>query len=392
VTAVTRSDRRCDERHNLAHPLPFFEVDPLAGFPSKARSGVFIPDAPDGPATTNEDLPMRKTIAVIALAALAAGCSKETKITAEEARDALPRAEALQIDTPEDTGARSGQAIQAMAVGGLAEPTAAEFKPGFWSSSEYARWTYFTAWTVNGGAWWTLTLLRFVTIFPPTQCDDASCTWGPWDEKSALTPGLEIKRWKLVVTKVDDGHFTYVLSAENAVEPQGFLPIVSGVAFPKNPWQGHGEFKINFDNARQLPEPKEDYGVLTIAYDNENALSVDASLVGGRSVEDGAHINAAYAFDATAAGGELQVAFETRDDVSAIDRVSLRSRWDATGAGRGDARVYLTDSPWTLVGEASECWDSRVGGFDLTYDTDPVVAGSCPVGLETPLYSDLVVP
>jgi hypothetical protein len=339
---------------------------------------------------------MTKTIAVVALAALAAGCSKETKITAQEARDALPSAEALQIDTPEDTAARAAQAIQAMAVGGQAEPAAAEFKPGFWSTSEYARWTYFTAWTVNGGAWWTLTLLRFVTIFPPTQCEEGSCTWGPWVEDSAnpMTPGLDIKRWRLVVTKVDEGHFTYVLSAENALDPQGFLPIVSGVAFPKNPWQGHGEFTIDFDNARRLPEPKEDYGVLTIAYDNESALSVDATLVGGRNVEDGSHINAAYAFDATAAGGELQVAFETRDDVSAIDRVSLRSRWDSTGAGRGDARIYLTDPPWTLTAEASECWDSRVGGFDLTYDTDPAFGSveGCPAAFQAPLYSDLVVP
>jgi hypothetical protein len=337
---------------------------------------------------------MTKTIAVVALAALAAGCAK-SGITADEARNALPQAAALQIDTPEDAGERAGQAMQAMALGGEGARAAASFKPGYWSSSEYARWTYFTAWTVNGGAWWSLTLLRFVTIFPPTECDDSACTWGPWDEASSVEPGVKIKRWRLVVTKVDDGHFEYALSAQNLLEPAGYLPIVSGVAFPKDPWHGRGELTISFDNARQLPEPKEDYGVLSVRYDNEHALSLDATLVGARSAEDRTKLlNAAYAFDATGAGGELQVAFETRDDVSAIDRVALRSRWDATGAGRGDANVFLTEDPWTLDYKASECWDGRVGGFDLTFDTDPAAGAveSCPADFQSALYSDLVVP
>jgi hypothetical protein len=337
---------------------------------------------------------MTKTIAVVALAALAAGCAKTEKITADEARNALPHAAALQIDTPADAAERAEPAAQAaMAAGGGEQ--GAVFKPLWWSSSEYARWTYFTAWTVNGGAWWTLTLLKFVTLFPPTECDDSTCTWGPWEEGAALDPSQKIKRWRLVVTKVDEGHFEYTLAAENLLAPAGYLTIVSGVAFPKNPWQGHGEFTISFDNARQLPEPKEDYGVLTIRYDNEGALAVDATLVGGRSAEDrDVLINAAYAFDASADGGELQVAFETRDDVSAIDRVSLRSRWDSTGAGRGDAKVFATEGSYEFQGWASECWDDGVGGFDLTYDTDgPVNDPSyCPVAFQSALYSDLVVP
>jgi hypothetical protein len=333
---------------------------------------------------------MTKTIAVVALAALAAGCAK-TGITPDEARQALPQAAALQIGTPEDTTDGAGaQALQAAAAGAQGELPAAAFNPGFWSSSEYARWTYFTAWTVNGGAWWTLTLLRFITIFPPTECDESTCTWGPWEEESAITQGLKIKRWRLVVTKVDEGHFEYALSAENMLEPAGYLPIVSGVAFPKDSWRGHGELTISFENGRLMPEPKDDYGVLSIRYDNESALAVDATIMDARSADDGTLMNAAYSFDATAAGGELQVAFETREGNASS--VSLRSRWDATGAGRGDARLYTTDGTWTLTGSASECWDGRAGGFDLTYDTDPVLAGTCPADFQTALYSDLVVP
>jgi hypothetical protein len=329
---------------------------------------------------------MRKTIAAVALAAVAAGCSKGS-ITPDEARNALPRAEALQIGTPPDTAAQSDSGQAAAAA---MRTAGAQFDAGFTSSSEYARWTYFTAWTVNGGAWWTLTLLRFITIFPPTQCDDASCTWGPWEEESALTPGLEIKRWKLVVTKIDEGHFEYALSAENLLEPAGFLPIVSGVAFPKDPWHGHGELEVSFDNARRMPEPKNDYGVLSLRYSNEGALAVDATVTGARSAEDGRLMNAAYSFDATAAGGELQVAFETQE--GNLTTASLRSRWDATGAGRGDAKLFTTDGTWELTGTASECWAGADGGFALTYDTDPEVPGPCPAGLEAARYSDLVVP
>lgn len=337
---------------------------------------------------------MTKTIAVIAVAALAAGCSQKTRITAEEARDALPKAEALQIDTPADAAARTAQQAQALAMGQVAQASSvAEFDPGFGSSSEFARSTYYLAWTVNGGAWWTLTLVRFITLFPPTQCDESSCTWGPWEDASANNPQLKIKRWKLVVTKVEEAHFEYVLSAENLLASEGFLPIVSGVAYPKSPWQGHGEFTISFDNARRLPEPKEDYGALKISYDNENALVVNATMTGARSADTHVLMNTAYEFRATDAGGELQIAFETREGNPLS--LSLRSRWEGTGAGRGDARLYTTDGNWTLTGTASECWAAPANHFAaLTYDTDPAFGAEadCPASFQTALYSDLVVP
>ncbi len=106
-------------------------------------------------------------------------------------------------------------------------------------------------------------------------------------------------------------------------------------------------------------------------------LAVDATALGVRShdPDDPAFLDAVYAYRATAAGGELQLALETLEE--SPRNLSLRSRWDATGAGRGDAR-------WISAGleyVASECWSGAASGFALVYDSDGVLAdeGACGV-------------
>jgi hypothetical protein len=339
-----------------------------------------------------------KIVALAALALLASGCSKD--ITPEEARSAIPEASAIRIDTPKDTAdvaATTSASTFAATADGAPDRSYDWMFPGL-TNSDYARWSYVTAWTVNGGTWWTLATLRFITLFPPTACADDTCTWGPWDEDSKLTAGLKVKRWQLTVKKVEEGKFEYALSGMNLVEPGPFLPIVTGVAEPARPGRGKGNLTISFDNARQLPESEDDHGTLALSYDTTGAAKIDATLVGGIDKESLNPINAAYSFVATASGGDLQVAFEGVD-AATLDPVglSLHTRWDATGAGRGDARVFAQDlnGAWSFDYGASECWAGRAGSYALTYDTDPVFqdVSACADAFEgEPQYSTLVVP
>lgn len=331
---------------------------------------------------TTEVPVMRLPIAALALAAAACGTS-EHALTADEARRVLPRAEAAQLGTPTDTA----QAVRAGAAAQAVAGAPAVLDPAFTSTSEYARTTYFTAWTVNGGVWWTLTLVRTIALYPPTACADDTCTWGPWDDTAAGTQTV-IKRWRLVVKKVSDGQYAYALSAQNAVTGGGWLDILTGTAYP-GAGGGHGEFTLSFDNARQLPDPKDDHGVLTVHYDAA-ASTVQATFVGARDAATGTLMNAAYDFASSGAGGSLSIALERRE--GAPSAISLHSRWDATGAGRGDAQGHATDGSWSVTYGASECWD---GAFALTWDTDPAFGDptACPAAFQgEPQYAQLAVP
>ncbi len=346
---------------------------------------------------TTEVFEMRKTIATLALAVLASACGKQD-ITPDEARSAIPAASAIRIDTPKDSADASSTAASPAA---LTATTAADatFDARFpaVTTSDYARWSYVTAWTVNGGAWWTLATIRFITLLPPTGCSGDTCTWGPWDEESKITAGLKVKRWQLVVTKVEEGKFRYELSAMNLVEPGPFLPIVSGVAEPAAAGRGKGELTVSFENARQLPESELRYGTLSLQYDTTAATRIDAQLVGSRDEQNGNPLDAAYAFVATGAGGDLQVAFRGQDPAANPVGLSLHTRWDGTGSGRGDARVFAegVNGSWTFDYGASECWAGKAGAFALTYDTDPVFGdvSACAAAFQgEPQYSTLDVP
>ena len=114
---------------------------------------------------------MRKSIAVLALAAVTAGCGQ--KITAAEARNAVPDQSRLLIDTPKDAAdATAAIAAKPGAASVAAVASEPAFQPGFLAltNSDYARWSYVTAWTVNGGTWWTLKLVHAITRSPATDC------------------------------------------------------------------------------------------------------------------------------------------------------------------------------------------------------------------------------
>jgi len=317
---------------------------------------------------------MKKTCALLAAAALLAACG-EAKIDPNDVRAALPRAEAIQIGTPAADGAPAAGVSRA----------ALASEPGY--GSKFAIRSYWTAVTVNVGVWWSLTLVQLITAFPPTECGVDSCTWGPWNDEA----GLNV--WRLVVTRAGDG-YAYVVAAQPGSRPEdGFVAILSGVAYPgADRDHGNGTFSIDFDAEATLDHGtlwhQDDFGELSVRYDNRSALSIDATFLGAQSDDpaDPVFMDAVYAFDDSGAGGELQIAFETLEETPR--NLSLHTRWNGAGAGRGDARFTVG----ALAYEASECWAGAAASFALVYDTDPAYGAQAACAFPSAVYADVTLP
>jgi hypothetical protein len=316
---------------------------------------------------------MKKTLALLAAAALASACAKQD-IDPDDVRATLPKAAAVQIQTPSSS---NPNALSAPTVGTV---------------SEFAVASWWTALTFNLSTAWTLTVIQFITTFPPAECGPDSCTWGPWTGEHQTV-------WKLDVTRSGDG-YGYVLAAHAAGATE-FLSIVSGTAFKgSQPGRGNGEFTVSFENGRTVDPTKDDHGVLDVSYDNRTSLQIGATFLGARNDDpenpDSNYIDIAYQFGASATGGELQVAFQTVDGPE--KNLSLRTRWVEGGPGRGDAQY----TEGTTNFEASQCWPGLAGGaaawvtaYERVTDGVTVITvgsvDSCG-SFSEPLFSNLVLP
>lgn len=334
---------------------------------------------------------MRQWMALITATALVAtGCGGEengksdgsSNLTAAEAKDAVATTSATTIGTAADAASASTTS---------GSTTTATFNPLFESSSEYATETYYLAWTANFGIGWVLSVVNGVTSYQPTSCSGDTCTWGPLElyaRKDVVGTS-----WKLVVTKTDATSYTYALSGKNAVKGTDWLDVLSGSSQEPSYGKRKGTFQVNLERARALaPGEASLYGVLDVTYSNVDTQTVDATFVGAHELKSGKVFDAAYHFVNEGAGGDLAIAFETSDSASA--RVSLHSRWDSTGAGRGDAQgsaaASTSSASASVAYQASECWDSA---YHLTYDTDPEYGSStaCASAFQAADYSTLTV-
>lgn len=294
---------------------------------------------------------MKKLLALSA-ALLATACGQ--KLEPSAIADAMPTSAVVRIDAPSPTS------TVAAPVGLQARLAVVE--PGQPASLAVVSAAFAAA--VNGGVFWALAPISWFTqVVPPTSCTDGACTWGPG------AGAEELNAWMLVVTASGDA-YDYTLSAAPR-SPAGspFVPVISGRAFPGAvKHRGHGSFTVDFDQvwaglAHPAGAVQEDFGTMTVSYDARTSLAIDVAFLGSKNQDDpGAdpaspnRVNTVYAFDATAAGGDLQLGWRTLPPYSVeapAKSVSLHTRWVEGGAGRADARVALPG----LAAEVSQCWD-----------------------------------
>lgn len=274
-----------------------------------------------------------KTLLLSSLFALSAtGCLQQDQ-RPEGLEQALPTAEQLSIKLPEG---------QTRAVGQLAE---------------YYTHTRNITRTLNGSSAWVLILIHSIVQYPVTTVDGNVYTWGPWGE------GLDPAEYKLVVTAKDNGSFEYQLAGRPRNTTGSFETVISGTAIPgATETTGRGQLLLDFDAAERVnPVDNDGKGQLTIAYDfAQRTLALDAV-----SVENNRPVTAHYAYTDTADGAGNMV-FGLRGDAgggAGLESLTLRSRWQAGGAGRGDARVVGGDVGQNEI-TASECWNNQ---FRRTY-------------------------
>lgn len=241
---------------------------------------------------------------------------------------ALPTAEQLSIKLPEG---------QTRAVGELAE---------------YYKYTRDITRTLNGSSAWVLILIHTIVQYPVTTVEGNVYTWGPWAE------GLDPAEYKLVVTAKADGTYEYQLAGRPRNTTGSFETVISGTAIPgATDAQSKGQLLLDFDAAERVnPVDNDGNGQLTIKYDfAARTLELDAV-----SVENGRPSTAHYAYKSQTDGaGDMVFGLRGNADGGAgLESLTLRSRWQSNGAGRGDARITGGDVGSSEL-TASECWDNQ---------------------------------
>lgn len=266
----------------------------------------------------------------LASSALLAGACVQPKDDAHPVANALPQADDVRIALPDTASARLPQ------LGELAE----------WYVA-----TRGVTRSLNGGTAYVLVLVHTIVQFPPTKVDGATTTWGPHHD--ALDPA----EWQLIVTEVADGTYSWRLEGRNRSSGGDFETLIDGTAKEG----GTGDFTLDFDAAERVnPLENDGHGQITATYDipaRTLDLAVDA-------VEDregtmtAIHYDYSYAEDRDGSGDMVFAIFgDTDDPGTRPEEMTIRSRWEATGAGRADVRLRGGDTTTEVL--ASECWDSR---------------------------------
>jgi hypothetical protein len=289
---------------------------------------------------------MKRVLAAVCALSLAACIQQDG--APEEIVNAIPTADQVAIKLPDS--ASSARSNDQFVVGQLAN----------WYVA-----TRGVTRTFNGSSAWVLVMIHTIVRFPVTSIDGDTYTWGPW------SGALEPAEYKLDVRAVGDGTYEYQLSGRSKTQPgASFEVVIDGTADPRaGEAKGSGQFLIDFDASRRVNpiDSGDAKGSVDVRYDLA-ARHLDLTIMSTDAL--GKPVNAEYAYN-EGLDGSGDMVFEVNADAgggAALESVTLRSRWLASGAGRADARLGGGDLG-AVQATASECWDTA---FKRVYYTDSV--------------------
>ncbi len=327
-----------------------------------------------------------KFFCLFAIASLTPACGG---LSDADFRNAVPDADSVTINTPGNT--------TALAVG---------------EESGYYRVTRQISRDVNGGVRAVIGLIKSIVRNPPSSKDGDRRIWGPGAD-DALSPVL----YRFVAEKEGEGKFSYRLEyrpKDSPDEDASYTAIIKGesdVSSGQN--DGIGGLTLFIDNWVAVEPGACGSGTLDIAYDTTaepKQVTVDFSHFGETcgGVDGKQALDAATYYYARYADGSGNFQFAATGDVdngavqpAVLETLAIRSRWNKSGAGRSDVRIFggdLTANHGIEAVTASECWDDL---FGLTYaDIDPPAVdyghndigaeGDCPSEFQSAEYaSDL---
>jgi len=212
-----------------------------------------------------------------------------------------------------------------------------------------------------------LLLVDTVTDYPASWSDSEANTavWGPYAE--ALDPAETIL-W--VHFEESDGTYQWGFSQrpKGETSDEAWVDVIAGhVEAGATETASAGWFVMDFDAAGALDPRINARGT----FGTEYAIApegVAATAAFDGFTDGGVPLDAWYYYEQVPGGsGKMDLAFLHDMNGNAVDEeVVLRSRWEATGAGRGDGYVTGGDLG-ELVATASECWDTS---FETVYHDD----------------------
>jgi hypothetical protein len=299
---------------------------------------------------------------VLAATALSA-CSAQKQET-NEFEEALPEQGSVNVDGPD--GARADSSTAAGMRGTLADGGTSD--PAFWYS-----FTRDVRDGVNAVTAVVLVSVWVVVHTEPSELDDDHAVFGPY-EGDALDPA----RYRLTVLRIGDHHFRYVLDGQ---EKSGgdYLTVLDGDGYSRaSEHHGDGQFVLNLTNAKTLDPSRHanDSGTVTIVHDlpPDVGLRPDAlprTITATVTPEGEASLSIA-SFAREDHTGEIDLSAHVDIDPShmtALEDVTVTSRWQATGAGRADINISGGDLPQAGFDQvtAVECWGTD---FSRVYYTD----------------------
>jgi hypothetical protein len=251
------------------------------------------------------------------------------------------------------------------------------------AQSEFYEMTYEMSLGVNGHIRGTLSLIDEIIAYPPTSQTATQMVWGPGADP--LDPFVAM----FTMTLVGDDSYEYELSAAPKDSEQGeddFLTLVDGTLEEvRDARKSKGTMNWYVDGISITePENTEATGSLIVDFDlTDTPQVIEVEFVDFNS-GDGTmpeNLNAYYYYEQDEDGAGL-FSFATTADIvdfgTAPESISLISRWDSNGAGRGDAIVSSGDLLEVTIGEqhfenvnirASECWSDL---FSTTYTLEEI--------------------
>lgn len=302
---------------------------------------------------------------LLCAALMLVGCGKASQ---EDAfREGLPTQELVQVKAPE----KAGQGLESGTVDAQAQG----------QRSDTYEWTRGATLVVNGGTVAVLTLIEKITEHAPSSLEDKKAVWGPYT--GALSPNT----WKLTVNQTGDNAYSYVLEAKaKTADDSAYKAILSGahtVALDakgaRQKHYGTGSFLLDWDAQQTLPEHDNNVGSVEIRYarpDTTSAVTVEADFRQVRDAErPGTRVDANYRYTSTpGAGGTFDFSVDKNIDQAAdrtaLEHLTIKSRWLESGAGRSDVKATggdLQGSQATL----NECWDTNFASQVLRINFAP---------------------
>ncbi|HET9930863.1 MAG TPA: hypothetical protein VFQ35_09260, partial [Polyangiaceae bacterium] len=273
-------------------------------------------------------------------------------------RDALPEANQVSVAGPEHDS--SGK--KTLAIGG--------------GGAEVAEWYAFTRNVRDGVNVVTRDVLAGVWLVvhsPPSKVGMDFAEWGPY------TDALDPAAYRMRVERSPDGTYLYRLEGRprSSSSEADYVAVLTGKGYGKlDSRHGDGEFTIDLDAAKRLDPIKhrDDSGTVSITHDlpaeDPSALPRIIAAQVDPAGDAWVRIRSEAKVDLT---GTLSVDAHADTDESkatAMEDISLVSRWKADGQGRADVSIAGGDLPAAIpLVTASECWNDS---FARVYYSDSV--------------------